>query len=114
MNSERRTCSCKFSDAWRCAVDQNLTSVSCPCGCHRAPVATSTTRKPLLTPEDMERALGVVSRPEFWCRSKLFQALEGARAKGVLEECLGEMDVPDDVTEKILEHLEQHWQGGTK
>ena len=29
-------CSCRMSDAWRCAVDQNLTdSIACRCQCHR-------------------------------------------------------------------------------
>ncbi len=28
-------CNCNESDAWRCAVDKNLRTVSCPCGCHR-------------------------------------------------------------------------------
>lgn len=32
----RPTCSCKHSDAWRCAVDKRLTTVSCSCACHRA------------------------------------------------------------------------------
>ena len=28
-------CNCKLSDAWRCAVDQRLSTVSCSCSCHR-------------------------------------------------------------------------------
>lgn len=29
-------CSCRMSDAWRCAVDQNLTdTIACRCECHR-------------------------------------------------------------------------------
>ena len=28
-------CTCRKSDAWRCAVDQNLLTVSCHCRCHR-------------------------------------------------------------------------------
>lgn len=28
-------CNCQMSDAWRCAVDQNLRTVSCPCKCHK-------------------------------------------------------------------------------
>jgi hypothetical protein len=29
---------CPAADAWRCAVARNLTSVSCPCDCHRRPL----------------------------------------------------------------------------
>lgn len=29
-------CSCKQSDAWRCAVDQRLSTVTCRCACHRS------------------------------------------------------------------------------
>jgi hypothetical protein len=27
-------CDCKRSDAWRCAVEKNLNTVSCHCKCH--------------------------------------------------------------------------------
>ena len=27
-------CNCKRSDAWMCAVDQSLRTVSCHCSCH--------------------------------------------------------------------------------
>jgi hypothetical protein len=62
-----------------------------------------------ITPEETEWAFDVVRRPEFWCRAKLFQALEAAHQKGVLEECLSEMDIPDDVAERIAAHLIEHW-----
>lgn len=29
------TCQCRRNDAWRCAVDQSLSTISCPCPCHR-------------------------------------------------------------------------------
>lgn len=29
-----KMCSCNFSDAWRCAKDQNLRQLSCWCKCH--------------------------------------------------------------------------------
>lgn len=32
---EKTTCSCKFSDAWRCAVSQSLSTIACYCQCHR-------------------------------------------------------------------------------
>lgn len=28
-------CTCTRSDAWRCAVDRHLPTVSCHCSCHR-------------------------------------------------------------------------------
>lgn len=28
-------CSCRKSDAWCCAVDQNLSTVACTCSCHK-------------------------------------------------------------------------------
>lgn len=28
-------CSCKYSDAWRCATARKLRTVSCSCACHR-------------------------------------------------------------------------------
>lgn len=30
-------CSCRLSDAWRCAVDRRLGTVACSCKCHRLP-----------------------------------------------------------------------------
>jgi hypothetical protein len=27
-------CGCNFSDAWRCARDRNLATITCPCPCH--------------------------------------------------------------------------------
>lgn len=34
--SAKDPCFCRRSDAWRCAVDQNIVGrVSCSCGCHR-------------------------------------------------------------------------------
>lgn len=30
------SCNCKRSDAWRCAVEQGLSTVSCHCKCHQA------------------------------------------------------------------------------
>ncbi len=62
-----------------------------------------------LTPEDLDKALAVVSRPEFWCRAKLFRALEAARQKGVLAECLDEMEVPGSEVNRIIDHVEHHW-----
>jgi hypothetical protein len=29
-------CQCRLNDAWRCARDRKLTSIACPCECHRA------------------------------------------------------------------------------
>lgn len=29
-------CSCRMSDAWRCAKDQNSRELSCSCSCHRS------------------------------------------------------------------------------
>ena len=29
-------CSCRMSDAWRCANDLNLPSIACTCACHRS------------------------------------------------------------------------------
>lgn len=30
-------CNCRMSDAWKCAVDQNLTdTIACRCECHRS------------------------------------------------------------------------------
>ena len=29
--------SCKHSDAWRCAVDKGLPSITCSCLCHQGP-----------------------------------------------------------------------------
>lgn len=37
---EEKVCDCKKSDAWRCAVDKNLITVSCHCLCHRRMPAT--------------------------------------------------------------------------
>jgi len=62
-----------------------------------------------LTSDDMDKALDVISRPEFWCRAKLFRALEAARQKGVLIECLDEMDVRHEAAHAIICHVEQHW-----
>lgn len=28
-------CSCRHTDAWRCAVERNITTVTCHCDCHR-------------------------------------------------------------------------------
>lgn len=28
-------CGCNYSDAWRCAVDRRLNTISCSCPCHR-------------------------------------------------------------------------------
>ncbi|MFL6600773.1 MAG: hypothetical protein ACJ8R9_05525 [Steroidobacteraceae bacterium] len=28
-------CNCEHSDAWRCAVARNLSTVACHCHCHR-------------------------------------------------------------------------------
>lgn len=28
-------CQCRKADAWRCATDQNLSTVACSCACHR-------------------------------------------------------------------------------
>lgn len=35
MNKLRYGCACRLSDAWRCAVNQNLRTVACHCRCHR-------------------------------------------------------------------------------
>lgn len=29
------SCGCRYSDAWRCAVDLRMKSVACSCRCHR-------------------------------------------------------------------------------
>lgn len=31
------SCTCEYSDAWRCAVAGRLSTVTCPCRCHRLP-----------------------------------------------------------------------------
>jgi hypothetical protein len=33
--SYEKLCDCQVSDAWRCAMLQNLRTVSCHCKCHR-------------------------------------------------------------------------------
>lgn len=35
MGTLRQECQCRFSDSWRCAKDQNLFSLACPCKCHK-------------------------------------------------------------------------------
>ena len=32
---KKNLCFCRFNDAWKCACDQGLSSVSCHCDCHR-------------------------------------------------------------------------------
>jgi ribosome modulation factor len=56
-----------------------------------------------------EEALEVVQRPEFWCRARLFLALSAAKEKGVLAECLDEMDVDALEVSRIFKHLDAHW-----
>lgn len=37
LEKERKCdCGCLSSDAWRCAVKQNLPTVACRCSCHKA------------------------------------------------------------------------------
>jgi hypothetical protein len=62
-----------------------------------------------LTAEDLERAYDVVRRPEYWCRAKLFTALEAARVKGVLREVLDEMEISTQQADAIERHLVKHW-----
>jgi|SRR4051812_39792278 hypothetical protein len=61
------------------------------------------------TSDEMERALDIVSRPEFWCRAKLFIALQAAQQKGVFRECFEEMEIEDSEVARIEAHLEKHW-----
>jgi len=35
-------CGCRFSDAWKCAVDKNLKRIACGCECHKY-IRTDTT-----------------------------------------------------------------------
>lgn len=56
-----------------------------------------------------EEALEVVQRPEFWCRARLFLALAAAKEKGVLAECLDEMDVNALEVGRIFQHLDAYW-----
>lgn len=62
-----------------------------------------------VTPEQHERALEIVTQPQFWCRAKLFRVLAAAKEKGVLEECLSEMELPDTTIAFINRHLDQWW-----
>jgi hypothetical protein len=62
-----------------------------------------------LTPVDLSHALTVIKQPEFWCRAKLFHALLSAQKKGVLEEVLSEMELPQPSIDLITSHLAAHW-----
>jgi hypothetical protein len=62
-----------------------------------------------LTPEDVDKANSVIRWPEFWCRAKLFTALEAAKEKGVLRECLEEIDIPPAQVDWIERWLDLHW-----
>lgn len=33
----KKTCSCRYSDSWRCAKDLGLRTVHCGCACHKQP-----------------------------------------------------------------------------
>lgn len=35
--AEPGVCFCRFTDPWRCAVDQGLSTLICDCQCHRKP-----------------------------------------------------------------------------
>jgi hypothetical protein len=75
----------------------------------RAEQASQTLVAPQLTPADVELALNIIARPEFWCRAKLFRALEAARVGGVLDKALSEAGVPDQVIDVFEQHLVRHW-----
>lgn len=67
------------------------------------------------TPNDSATALAMIKRPAWWCRAKLFIALNAARRVGVLEECLEEVDgLSGEMIQKIVRHLHTHWDGEYK
>jgi len=39
-------CDCKLSDAWRCAIQKGLSTVSCHCPCHRQPILPTQAAEP--------------------------------------------------------------------
>lgn len=97
-----RTCNCRRSDAWRCAVDQGSSSVACSCACHRyldrsAPRPAVEILKPEryleigLTPDEREIIINFAASPEDSAHHVIFSPAQALNLAKLLtrkaEEC---------------------------